>query len=48
MLLGTGDNLGQLLLFLLLAGLGDFDRRDNLGTLLLFLLLAGLGGNTRK
>ena len=45
MLLGTRDNLGQLLLFLLLAGMDDFD--DNMGTLLLFLLLAGLGDGFR-
>ena len=42
MLGGFDDNLGTLLLFLLLAGIDD--RRDNLGTLLLFLLLLGRDG----
>ncbi len=42
MIFGTGrDNIGQLLLFLVLAGIGDFGRRDDIGTLLLFLVLAG-------
>jgi len=42
MLGGFGDdNIGTLLLFLLLAGV-DGDH-DDLGTLLLFLLLAGIG-----
>ena len=39
MLGGFDDNLGTLLLFLLLAGVDG--RRDNIGQLLLFLLLAG-------
>jgi len=39
-----GDNIGTLLLFLLLAGgLGDIGRHDDMGTLLLFLVLAGMG-----
>ncbi len=41
-MLGTRDGIGTLLLFLLLAGVGD--RRDDIGTLLLFLLLAGVDG----
>ncbi len=40
-MLGARDNIGQLLLFLLLAGV---DRRPDIGTLLLFLLLAGVDG----
>ncbi len=42
MLLGRRDpGIGSLLLFLVLAGLGDFRRDDNLLTLLLFLFLIG-------
>ncbi|MFO8060452.1 MAG: hypothetical protein R6U70_07350 [Bacillota bacterium] len=35
------SDIGTLLLFLVLAGLGDVRRDDQLLTLLLFLLLAG-------
>ena len=41
-MLGTRDGIGQLLLFLLLAG-GLDGRRDDIGTLLLFILLSGYG-----
>ncbi len=41
-MLGRHDDIGTLLLFLVLAG-GIGDRRDDIGTLLLFLLLAGMG-----
>ncbi len=40
-MLGRRDDISTLLLFLVLAGIGD--RRDDIGTLLLFLLLAGMG-----
>ncbi len=41
-MLGARDDIGTLLLFLLLAG-GVDGRRDDIGTLLLFILLAGHG-----
>ncbi len=40
MLLGRRDDIGTLLLFLLLADVGR--RPDDIGTLLLFILLSGV------
>jgi len=42
--LGRKDgNIGTVLLFLVLAGLDDFDSHDDIGALLLFMLLALIG-----
>lgn len=41
---GKRDDLSILILFLVLALMGDFGKRDDMGVLLLFLLLLGFDG----